>query len=135
MMSTQTQGRLQSEAVAITCGECGITFSVPERWQAARMKSHETFWCPNGHPRAFLGKTAEERELERLRRDRDYLRTAYREASAEADAARRSLAATKGVLTRTRNRIAQGKCPHCRAEFPDLAAHIQERHAAEADAG
>ena len=34
----------------------------------------------------------------------------------------------KGVVTRTKKRIAKGKCVRCSHEFPDLATHMAEVH-------
>lgn len=36
--------------------------------------------------------------------------------------------ATKGVLTRTKNRVAKGACPCCNRYFRDVHSHITSQH-------
>jgi hypothetical protein len=52
--------------VSISCGECGIAFSMPRERQRQLKESHETFYCPNGHHRWYPGKTEQERRIESL---------------------------------------------------------------------
>lgn len=53
---------------AINCGKegCGAVVWMTSADLARRERTHETWYCPNGHPRAFLGKTAQEKKIERL---------------------------------------------------------------------
>lgn len=61
-----------SELVEVTCGGCGCSFAIAERRYAELKKTGETFYCPNGHPRVFtVHPTKEEKEIERLRDQRD----------------------------------------------------------------
>lgn len=127
-MNTLTDTDLTVESETITCGACGIAFAVAARWVRERREDHATFYCPNGHPRAFLGKTAEQKRIERLEEDARWYRERAENAAADRDQARRSLAATKGVLTRTKNRIARGVCPCCQRHFADLQRHMEGQH-------
>jgi hypothetical protein len=43
-------------------------------------------------------------------------------------AAERKSSARKGVITRMRGKLAQGKCTECDTDFPDLAGHMHEAH-------
>jgi len=91
-----------------------------------------TFYCPNGHPRAFIkGPTKEQRLQEELSQARQRLAMWMDEAKAERERANReaaSKAAYKGVATRTRNRIKNGVCPCCNRTFSNLAAHMANLH-------
>lgn len=114
----------------LTC-ECGLAFAVPQAWVDARRSDHATWYCPNGHKRYFPGKSREEQLREELDREqrkradvessRDYWRT-------EQEQTARRLVATRGVVTRTKKRIADGKCPCCKASFKDLATHMASEH-------
>ena len=36
-----------------SCGQCGMTYAVPQEWLDERKRRGDTFWCPNGHARVF----------------------------------------------------------------------------------
>jgi hypothetical protein len=123
------------EAETLTCGECGIVFSVPKWWVDERRRDHKGWSCPNGHGRVFQRETKEEkriRELELKLHDAGRVgEQAFRDLELEKKArqqVQRRLSATKGVLTRTKNRLARGQCPCCEAIFPDLEAHLADAH-------
>jgi hypothetical protein len=62
--------------VEVTCGAkgCGYSpFPMEEGFYKRCVRTHETWYCPGGHARAYLGKTAEEEKIERLLRDNDRL--------------------------------------------------------------
>lgn len=86
-----------------TCGHCGIQFAVPERWLDDRRSKHDTFYCPNGHPRVFAAESREEK----LARER---------AEDETTDERR----LRGV--------AAGVCPCCNRTFQQLARHMASKH-------
>jgi len=121
-------------AVTMTCSHegCGIVFSVPQAWREERRRDHATFYCPNGHQRWFPTGTS---DLEQAQANAANL--LHRLECARADAARhyeekratqRRLAATQGVVTRTKNRVGHGVCPCCRRSFAALARHMQAKH-------
>ena len=60
-------------AEVITCPTCGVCYSVPDVWLTARRESHDTFWCPNGHPASYKKET----EVERLNRECEELRKSF----------------------------------------------------------
>lgn len=112
------------------CGECGITWSMPERFVDARRENGQTFYCPNGHARVFR-----ESQIDRERKAREKaehnLRMARERAAAEADLRRdteRRLAAQKGATTRARKRHAAGVCPACHRSFKQLREHMASQH-------
>ena len=55
-----------SDHVDIVCGNCGIEFCMPASRQQELRKTHETFYCPNGCPRHYPGKTQDEKKIEQL---------------------------------------------------------------------
>jgi hypothetical protein len=135
-MSTKTT-QLQSTVTfeTITCGACGIAFWVPDWFYRDRLKTHEEWYCPNGHSRVFLGETEEQRlkkKLEQAQKDMAWWREGYAERSAAVVAERKAHAATKGKLTKTRNRLAAGVCPYCHRNFVALGRHIRGQHPEEA---
>lgn len=115
----------------ITCGKCGIPFAVPDNWRQKRMEDHETFYCPNGHPRAFTGKSDAQQLRDELARtkaqldQRDARIVTLRDTVAQSE---RRINGYKGVTTRLKRRIQAGRCPCCSAEFKDLGRHMKNQH-------
>jgi hypothetical protein len=110
----------------ILCGNCGIMYGVPDDWDNRRRKDGKTFYCPNGCPRVYR-ETEEDRLKARLTRktaENDQLRAENRSLEARRRAA-------KGQLTKTRKRIHNGVCPHCKRTFADVARHMNTKHAEE----
>lgn len=123
---------------AHTCGQCGIIFGMTEKYIADRKNDHETWYCPNGHARAFTGQSEAERLRDELAREKHRTEQATARAEDEArrrrlvieqkDAVERSLRATKAVVTRTKKKIVAGRCPCCSTQFKDLKSHMATRH-------
>lgn len=108
----------------ITCGKCGICFSVPDHWLETRKRNHAYFWCPNGHERYFPGES----DIEKAQRE-------VREAQALANdhahgrlVAEKELERVKAEANRIRKRVAAGVCPCCNRTFANLAGHMRVKH-------
>ncbi len=115
---------------AITCGQCGMTFGVPDHWLKQRRDNGGGFHCPNGHERVFresevnrlrgeIRRIESRLALERSRLDQE------RKAREETE---RSLVATKGVVTKLKRRAAGGACPCCNRTFQNLQRHMKTKH-------
>ena len=117
----------------ITCCHqgCGLTFAVPETWETKRRKDHSWWYCPNGHTQHFTGESDAEKakrladELTRTRAAHDQTVARWRERT---DSAERRLSATRGVVTRIKNRVGSGVCPCCNRTFADLQRHMTGQH-------
>jgi hypothetical protein len=111
--------------VTDTCCMCGVLFAWPAGLRQKAIDDHSReFFCPNGHPQHFLGVTPADRE--RARAERAERRAASREEDLRVE--KLSHRATRGQLTKTRNRIARGVCPHCHRTFPNIAGHMSSKH-------
>ena len=55
-----------TEMVWTECGKCGVSFGFSEEYRRRRQSDHRTFYCPNGHPRCYAGKTESEKKIARL---------------------------------------------------------------------
>lgn len=118
--------------VSTHCFKCHAVFGMTKEADAHKRRSHEDLWCPYcGTKQYYTGKS----DLERLREEKeDTHRSLVREQARhdQTQAAHshtmRSLAATRGVITRTKNRIAKGVCPCCNRQFQNLANHIANKH-------
>lgn len=108
------------------CGNCGVTFAIPEAMRAEKERDGGSWYCPNGHSRVYTETAWVKLEKERERRLR-----AERQAQAARDllaAEERSHAGTRGHLTRIKKRTAHGVCPCCNRTFQNVARHMETKH-------
>lgn len=105
------------------CCSCGVPFGMDTEFHRTRKLDKSRFYCPNGHAQSYTRSTEEDlrRELETAKSQTTYWRDSF-------EGSERRRVALKGVVTRTKNRIAAGKCPECGDHFPNLHRHMHERH-------
>jgi hypothetical protein len=119
------------ELESTTCCKCGIVFAFDGRLMQERMRDHQTFYCPHGHPLHFGGESDVEKLKKQLKLERqnaDQLRAEVAFQRDQRESAERSLRGTKAALTRTKKRIAAGVCPCCTRNFQNLAEHMANKH-------
>ncbi len=124
--------------VAVSCGKCDAVFGMESQFYDRRRDDHETCYCPNGHPRCFTSKSEAEELRDQLAREKhhreqaqalaEHRRKRIEEEQQSARRITRRLNATRGVVTRQKNRIAKGKCPCCSKTFKDVAHHMKTQH-------
>ncbi len=122
------------ELLACCHAGCGVTFGVPKWWEIERRRDHTWWYCPNGHQQHFASKSDLDRLKAanlRLESQLEFQRNRTRDVAVERDEAKRSLTATKGVVTKIKKRVEHGVCIHCNRTFQDLARHMESKHAAE----
>jgi len=96
-----------------------------------RMSASSGSWyCPKGHSVTFAKSELDRarEEAQQVRKDADLAWERFRAERAAHDVERRSHAATKGHLTRMRNRLAAGMCPWCKRSITQLREHVGEKH-------
>ena len=106
----------------VTCGAegCDQTFGMHRRFYDLTHRTGQTWYCPKGHPRAWRGRTTEQK-LKDAEAEKVHLHDQLRAAVAEAEKRRQQ-------LLRDRQRYAAGVCPCCNRSFPGLARHIASKH-------
>jgi hypothetical protein len=114
---------VEVKLVATCCCVCGIFFGLPDFLDKQLKTKGTSFYCPNGHILSYTDP-----ELKKVKRQLELYKQWYAAEQEDHEATRRSLRATKGVLTRTKNRIAAGVCPCCRRHFENLERHIVTKH-------
>lgn len=95
------------------CCSCSIPFALTESHVGSLRKSHEGFYCPNGHNNYYPAKS----KVETLQNEIAQLATAKIQLENQLNTANRALENSK-----------QGKCPCCGKVFKKLAAHIRAKH-------
>lgn len=120
-----------TDFVSIRCWKCDVEYGMNRRVYDQRNKDKGGFFCTNGHEAAFNESTAD-----KLRRERDRLQQQLAEKDDEIarqrslrETTERQLSATKGVVTRIKNRVGHGVCPCCTRTFENLARHMATKHA------
>ena len=90
-----------------TCIECGVVFTIPDVRQAELRRTHELFYCSNGHGQYYPQKSDIEianvkiARLESTLRIRDDL---FDARGKEIQSLKRQRAALRAVITRFKNR-------------------------------
>lgn len=118
------------------CCSCGIPFAVTRDFQRERIKDRTSYYCPSGHAQAYVGKTEAQKErerAERLQRQVEAREADLRFEQKRLENERRAHAATKGQLTKTKKRVANGVCPCCNRSFVNLGKHMAGQHPDYAD--
>lgn len=108
---------------------------MPEHMYNTRRNNHQTFYCPNGHPGAFKGKTEIEKKLEEAEKQlaNQKARLEWAEADSKRakearDQAQRQASAARGQVTKIKNRVGNGVCPCCNRTFQNLLRHMHTQH-------
>jgi len=116
----------------INCGKCNTTFFIPDYLYKKLKETGEGWYCPLGHSRVFcnseisvLKKKVEQEKRRRIETE-GQLETEKRYSKRLGNQKR----AIKGVLTKTKQRIAKGVCPSCNRTFTNsrMARHIATQH-------
>lgn len=135
MTRTQT---LITHLEVVECAGCHVTFGIEAAHVQRLRRSHEFFYCPNGHRQHFPGSSDVERAAAEHEQAMDALKL-ERERRARADVridqllreGKRERTAHKALLARTRRlkeRVLNGVCPCCNRSFENLRRHIVTKH-------
>lgn len=128
-MSTFTIDTLTTLTYEV-CATCGITFGAPAHFIQKRREDGKSFYCPNGDNLHFgITEAARlKRELERAQRQVEFARGTATHERDQRQAAERSNAALRGVVTKAKRRAAAGVCQCCNRTFQDVARHMSTQH-------
>lgn len=121
---------ITDKLIVTDCAQCGVVFAITEEFRERRRADGKSLYCPNGHTLTY-GKSEADKLREQLQeRERriTFLRDMRAGADRRADAAERSLRATKGVVTKMKKRAAAGVCPCCNRHFAELERHMATKH-------
>jgi hypothetical protein len=117
-----------------TCCKCKTKMWIPDELNTAALAARGTipFYCAYGHQQFYINGESEETKL---RRERDQLNQRLAQKDDEIvrqrgwrEETERKLYATRGVVTRIKNRIGHGVCPCCNRTFGDLSRHMATKH-------
>lgn len=106
------------------CCNCGIPFMMPSYHQKRLINSQEQFYCPNGHPQHYCGKTDAQKIQEKL--DEEKRNRAAEKERLEKQWLEQYNAKTK--LEKQLKRIHKGVCPCCNRSFQNLKRHMETKH-------
>lgn len=114
------------------CCNCGMPFYMTAALQKRLLDQRPAeFFCPQGHPQWYTGKTEAQKLKDKLAATKNevaWYSGQLRDEREIRNHTERRLAATKGHLTRAKNRLIEGNCPCCDAHFDDLETHIKVIH-------
>lgn len=121
----------QIEFVVEHCCNCHVPFAMTRDTYNRRREDHKTFYCPNGHPQVYTGKSELQRareEIDRQKRTIEWERERTKQARDERDRKEYERRAAVGQVTKIKKRIGRGVCPCCNRTFENLARHMSNQH-------
>lgn len=110
--------------VGACCHEgCGIQFALTLDLKNKRLQDGKGFYCPNGHLQFYQDNENArlKKQLEQKQKDVEWIR-------AQRDRAERQTSAARGLVTKIKNKIANGVCPCCKRSFINLHRHMKHMH-------
>lgn len=115
---------------SVTCCTCGTVFGILHEVNQRLLRDGGSFFCPNGHKQWYVEPEVEKlkKQLAEAKRQTALYHQWYDAEKDDHQTTRRRLSAAKGVLTRTRKRVAGGVCPECNRHFENLHRHMQTKH-------
>lgn len=127
-----TQVVFDVELTTISCGHCGGTYAINERYRKQKHEEGGSWNCPYcqiGWGYSSNGENAKlKRELEAERKRREWFEKNARSEREARETTQRRLIAQRGASTRLRNRIKNGVCPCCTRTFVNLKQHMTTQH-------
>ena len=121
----QNAARLGTANVHVTCAQCSVNFAIPSPLEDVLRVNEGTFYCPFGHEQYFP-KGLTDAQIQKRRADD--LERKLASAQEDARSERASHRATKGHLTRAKERAAAGVCPECHRNFAQVKRHMERMH-------
>jgi len=97
-----TETHVFETIVSEKCCNCGVLFGMEKEYRQRKIDEGGTFYCPNGHKQWYTESTINKlkKQIESKQKQIDYCRNNLRFE-------KRSHSATKGQLTRKKNKIAE----------------------------
>jgi hypothetical protein len=125
----------------VNCYKCGIPFGLPVRFQQHLEDSCDSFYCPNGHPQAYIESTESKlrKQLDKERQNAERVAQQLKSTVARREEEIHNLNKEvlsergkanyhKGKRKKLEARVAHGVCTCCNRTFQDLAAHMASKH-------
>jgi hypothetical protein len=110
--------------VTVECCNCGIVFAMPQSFSDQLKVSHANFYCPNGHPQHYAGKS--EAEIARAAWEQEKREAArLRERAIVAERAQQK---AEKAIAKHKKRAAAGLCTCCNRTVSQLAQHMKSKH-------
>lgn len=107
----------------VTCALCGVGFMLTSKHITLLRKSHNYFYCPNGHSLSY-GKTSCETDKEKLEKDLENQKHWVDVLSENNTELMRERWDMKKKILDLRKK----DCPHCNKRFVDIKKHIRKSH-------
>lgn len=120
----------------VSCYHCSLRFGIPDQLHRRAYKEAKgSIYCPACGGTFGWGESEAAKEIRQLKASLESANrradTASRRADNEAavrEHAENRLRATKGVVTRIKNRVGKGVCPCCNRTFENLQKHMATKH-------
>lgn len=112
------------EFVMEECYKCGIPFMFPNYQKKRLVASQELFYCPNGHPQHYCGKT----EAQKLKDELELQKQQHQRAQQQLSDTLLDTMNERNKLKQQVKRIHKGVCPCCNRTFVNVQRHMETKH-------
>lgn len=116
--------QMQYNLIHTSCYKCGTPMFITKDMNDRFIRTHEGFYCINGHRQSYIGERTEDKLKRQLKAETERREFAERQAEQERHRTR----GQKAANTRIKNRIKNGACPCCNRTFQNLHRHMQNQH-------
>lgn len=135
-MITVFERNMTQQFFVVSCYSCGVRFGITDlMYRRAVTNAEGSVFCPSCGKETCWRESDDQKKIRQLQRDLETeqrrAETAKRRAEAEEKqriTTEHQLRATKGVVTRIKNRVVNGACPCCNRTFHDLQRHMSTKH-------
>lgn len=113
----------------VSCYTCGVRFGITgELYRRVVTDANGSIYCPACGNQTVWSKSEAQKRIEELERKLKWEADNAASQKTARELAEASLIATKGQLTKIRNRVEKGVCPCCNRSFPNLRRHMATKH-------
>lgn len=103
---------------------CGLLIYPTQEHYNQNVRNGTKIFCPLGHSGSRWGDDP----MQKLRDEATRLRAQVDRERADANHQRARVAALKGVVTKTKQRVGKGSCPCCHRHFENVERHMANKH-------
>lgn len=104
--------------------QCAASYAVPDDFRDSLRKSHQTFYCPNGHNQYFPAETEAENLRKRLIAEKETSAAMNR----ERERLQQELNQREKKIKQMKRRATAGVCQFCHRHFANVENHMHTKH-------
>ncbi len=127
-MTTFTETVVETFNV-VSCYSCGNLFGITSRlYKRVVTDAEGSVFCPACGKESYWRESEDQKRIKALEKKLEWEAVEVTRQKNLRESAEASLRATKGIVTKLKNRVGAGVCPCCNRTFKQLSAHMSNKH-------